>query len=99
MRYTPSRPMPTVRSERRNPSISRGTNLGTFSYRQRYRRSKGESLGEDLYARVKRKSMEGESLGETLERLVDEYSLMDFANDAAELELDGSVVEAVNGAV
>lgn len=81
MRYTPSRPMPTVRSERRNPSISRGTNLGTFSYRQRYRRNKGESLGE------------------TLERLVDEYSLMDFANDAAELELDGSVVEAVNGAV
>lgn len=81
MRYTPSRPMPTVRSERRNPSISRGTNLGTFSYRQRYRRNKGESLGE------------------TLERLVDEYSLMDFANDAAELELDGSVAEAVNGAV
>jgi hypothetical protein len=73
--------MPTVRSERRNPSISRGTNLGTFSYRQRYRRNKGESLGE------------------TLERLVDEYSLMDFANDAAELELDGSVAEAVNGAV
>jgi hypothetical protein len=73
--------MPTVRSERRNPSISRGTNLGTFSYRQRYRRSKGESLGE------------------TLERLVDDYSLMDFANDAAELKLDGSVAEAVNGAV
>jgi hypothetical protein len=73
--------MPTVRSERRNPSISRGTNLGTFSYRQRYRRNKGESLGE------------------TLERLVDEYSLMDFANDAAELELDGCVAEAVNGAV
>mgnify|MGYP007116964064 CR=1 FL=1 len=56
-------------------------------------------VSEDLYARVKRKSLEGESLGETLERLVDEYSPMDFANDAAELELDGCVAEAVNGAV
>lgn len=56
-------------------------------------------VSEDRFARVKRENREGESLGETLERLVDDYSLMDFANDAAELELDGSVAEAVDGAV
>jgi len=56
-------------------------------------------VSDDLYARVKRENREGESLGETLERLVDDYSLLDFADDAAELELDGSVAEAVDGAV
>ncbi len=56
-------------------------------------------MSEDLYARVQSENREGESLGETLERLVDDYSLMDFANDAAELDLDRSVEEAVDGAV
>jgi predicted CopG family antitoxin len=56
-------------------------------------------VSEDLYARVKSENREGESLGETLERLVDDYSLTDFANDAADLDLDGSVEEAVDGAV
>jgi len=56
-------------------------------------------VSEDLYARVQSENREDESLGETLERLVDDYSLLDFANDAAELELDRSVEEAVDGAV
>lgn len=56
-------------------------------------------VSEDLYARVQSENRDGESLGETLERLVDDYSLMDFANDAAELDLDRSVEEAVDGAV
>ena len=56
-------------------------------------------VSEDLYARVQSENQEGESLGETLERLVDDYSLMDFSDDVAELKLDGSVAEAVDGAV
>jgi predicted CopG family antitoxin len=54
-------------------------------------------VSEGLYARVKRENREDESLGETLERLVDDYSLLDFSDDVA--ELDGSVAEAVDGAV
>ncbi len=42
---------------------------------------------------------EDETLGETLERLVDDYTLIDFANDAAGLDPGGSVHEAVDGAV
>jgi predicted CopG family antitoxin len=56
-------------------------------------------ISEDLYARVEDENREGETLGETLERLVDDYSLLDFAEDAAELDLDRSVEEAVDGAV
>ena len=56
-------------------------------------------VSEDLYARVRSESREDETLGETLERLVDDYSLRDFAADAAELDLDRSVEEAVDGAV
>ena len=56
-------------------------------------------VSEDLYARVQSENREGESLGETLERLVDDYSLVDFSDDVAELELDGSVREATDGAV
>ena len=56
-------------------------------------------VSEDLHARVKSQNREGETLGETLERLVDDYTLLDFANDAAELDLDFSVEEAVDGAV
>jgi predicted CopG family antitoxin len=56
-------------------------------------------VSEDLYARVQSETREGETLGETLERLVDDYSLLDFADDAADLDLDGSVCEATDGAV
>lgn len=55
-------------------------------------------VSEDLYARVRSENTEDETLGETLERLVDDYTLIDFANDAAELDPDGSVREAVDGA-
>lgn len=55
-------------------------------------------VSEDLYARVRSENTEDETLGETLERLVDDYTLIDFANNAAELDPDGSVREAVDGA-
>lgn len=55
-------------------------------------------VSEDLYARVRSENTEDETLGETLERLVDDYTLIDLANDAAELDPDGSVREAVDGA-
>jgi len=56
-------------------------------------------VSEDLYARVQSENREDESLGETLERLVDDYSLIDFSDEVAELGLDGSVREATDGAV
>ena len=56
-------------------------------------------VSEDLYARVKSENREGETLAETLDRLVGGYSLTDFADDAAELELDVSVEEATDGSV
>jgi len=56
-------------------------------------------ISEDLYARVQSENKEGETLSETLERLVGGYSLTDFADDAAELDLDFSVEEATDGAV
>ena len=40
-------------------------------------------VSEDLYARVRSENREGETLGETLERLVDDYTLREFAADAA----------------
>jgi hypothetical protein len=56
-------------------------------------------VSEDLYARVKSANREGETLAETLDRLVGGYSLTDFADDAAELDLDASVEEATDGSV
>ncbi len=56
-------------------------------------------VSEDLYARVRSENREDETLGETLERLVGGYSLMEFADDADELDLDFSVEEATDGAV
>ncbi|MXR40651.1 hypothetical protein GRX01_04720 [Halobaculum sp. WSA2] len=56
-------------------------------------------ISEDLYARVKSENKEGETLSETLDRLVGGYSLTDFADDAAELDLNFSVEEATDGAV
>jgi hypothetical protein len=56
-------------------------------------------VSEDLYARVKSENREGETLAETLDRLVGGYSLTDFADDAAELDLDVSVEETTDGSV
>ena len=56
-------------------------------------------VSEDLYARVKSENRGDETLGETLERLVGDYSLTDFADDAAELDLDFSVEGETDGAV
>jgi predicted CopG family antitoxin len=56
-------------------------------------------VSEDLYARVKSENRGDETLGETLERLVGGYSLTDFSDDAAELDLDFSVEEATDGSV
>ena len=56
-------------------------------------------VSEDLYARVKSENREGETLAETLDRLVGGYSLTDFADDAAELDLGVSVEETTDGSV
>lgn len=56
-------------------------------------------VSEDLYARVKSENREGETLAETLDRLVGGYSLTDFADDAAELDLNVSVEETTDGSV
>lgn len=40
-------------------------------------------VSEALYARVQSENREDETLGETLERLVDDYTLEDFADDAS----------------
>lgn len=56
-------------------------------------------VSEDLYARVKSENREDETLSETLDRLVGGYSLIDFADDAEELDLDVSIEEATDGTV
>lgn len=56
-------------------------------------------VSEDLYARVKSENREGETLAETLDRLVGGYSLTDFADDAAALDLGFSVEEETDGSV
>lgn len=56
-------------------------------------------VSEDLYARVESEKRPDETLGEALERLVDEYTLTDFADDASELNLDFSVEDVTDGAV
>lgn len=56
-------------------------------------------ISEDLYARLQSNNREDETLGETLERLLDEYTLTDFADDTAELDIEFSVREATDGAV
>jgi len=40
-------------------------------------------VSEDLYARIESEKRPEETLGEALERLVDDYTLEDFAADAA----------------
>ena len=40
-------------------------------------------VSEALYARVQSENQDDETLGETLERLVGDYTLEDFADDAA----------------
>ncbi|PSQ19495.1 hypothetical protein BRD04_10010 [Halobacteriales archaeon QS_9_67_17] len=56
-------------------------------------------VDEDLHARIKSASREDETLGETLERLLEDYSLEQFAEDAADLDLEFSVEEATDGSV
>jgi hypothetical protein len=56
-------------------------------------------VSEDLYARVKSETREGETLGKTLERLVEDYSLTDFADDAADIDPAFSAAEATDGSV
>lgn len=56
-------------------------------------------VSEDLYARVQSENREDETLAETLDRLVGGYSLTDFADGAAELDLEFSVEEATDGSV
>ncbi|KAB7515635.1 hypothetical protein DM867_00350 [Halosegnis rubeus] len=56
-------------------------------------------VDEDLHAYIKSERRDGETLNETLKRLLDGYSLSQFADDAAELDLDFSVEEATDGAV
>jgi predicted CopG family antitoxin len=56
-------------------------------------------VSEDLYARVKAENRDGETLSETLDRLVGGYSLTEFADDAAELDLDVSLEEATDESV
>lgn len=43
-------------------------------------------VSEDLYARVQSENRADETLAETLDRLVDGYSLTDFADDMAEID-------------
>lgn len=61
--------------------------------------SKQIRVSEDLYARIESANRGDETLGETLERLVRDYSLTDFAEDADELDLEFSVEEATDGSV
>lgn len=56
-------------------------------------------VSEDLYARIESEKKPDETLGDTLERLVGGYSLTEFSDDAAELDLDFSVEEVTDGAV
>lgn len=56
-------------------------------------------VSEDLYARVRSENRGDETLGETLERMVDDYTLVDFAEDMAEIDPDFSVSEATDGSV
>lgn len=61
--------------------------------------TKQMQVSEDLYARVVSENREGETLAETLDRLVGEYGLTDFADDVEELDLDFSVEETADGSV
>ena len=56
-------------------------------------------IGEDLYARVREENRSDETPGETLERMMGDYSLTDFADDMAEVNLDFNVEEATDGAI
>lgn len=59
-------------------------------------------VSEEFHARVQAENQEGETLGETLERLLNDYTLTDFADDMAEVadehpsvdELERSIEES-----
>lgn len=56
-------------------------------------------VSEDLYARVESENRDDETLGETLERLVDTYTLVDFADDMADLTDDHPDPEELERAI
>lgn len=56
-------------------------------------------VSEDLYARVKSENRDDETLGETLERLVDTYTLVDFADDMADHTDEHPEPEALERAI
>jgi hypothetical protein len=56
-------------------------------------------VSEGLYARVKSEKREDETMGEALERMVGGYSLVEFAEDAKDLDVEFSVEEATDGSV
>lgn len=41
-------------------------------------------MSEDLYARIQSKKRNDETISEALERMVDDYGLIDFSDDVAE---------------
>jgi len=61
--------------------------------------SKQIRVSESYHAYLKSKQREGETLGETAERLTRDYGLTDFAEDIAEIDVEGSVRDATDGAV
>jgi hypothetical protein len=56
-------------------------------------------VSEGLHARLKAEREEGETLGETLERLLGDYGLVDFADDVADAAADHPSVEALEQSI
>ncbi|MFB6221106.1 MAG: antitoxin VapB family protein [Halolamina sp.] len=56
-------------------------------------------VSEDLHARLKAEREEGETLGETLERLLGNYGLVDFADDMAEVADEHPTVEELEQSI
>lgn len=56
-------------------------------------------VSEDLHARLKAEREEGETLGETLERLLGDYGLVDFADDMADVADEHPSVEELERAI
>ncbi|MBP1987876.1 hypothetical protein [Halolamina salifodinae] len=56
-------------------------------------------VSEDLHARVKAEREDGETLGETLERLLGDYGLVDFADDMADVADEHPTVENLEQAI
>ncbi len=48
--------------------------------------TKSVRLDEDVYERVKDKKRDDETFSEAIDRLIGDYTLVDFANDRADVE-------------